>query len=244
MEPKDILIKARTGRGFTQEELAERLHISTRTYQRYEEGLFPKFKTELILSIDKLLGTTLYDIIYDINKPKSFTTQIVEEPEPTYLTKRRNLKNTVSEFRVPLVSVKARAGYVNSYDQVDLLNSLDKYAIPPGVSYVGAIWRYFEVDGDSMEPTLSSGDYVLCSQVPQDDWPNVSDFYVHVLVTETALMIKRVFKKSDALWVLISDNESHTPQKLFEVEKLKELWVFRRLIKKTISPKKKFEIKL
>lgn len=64
---------------------------------------------------------------------------------------------------MPLVTIKARAGYLSSYENIDLINSLDKYAIPPGVSYTGAIWRYFEVDGDSMEPALQRGDYVLCS---------------------------------------------------------------------------------
>lgn len=125
----------------------------------------------------------------DVQKLKLFLASVTienisEEPEVSYIKQRRDKKNNQTEFRVPLVTVKARAGYVSSYDQIDLVNSLDKYAIPPGVSYVGAIWRYFEVDGDSMEPTLSSGDYVLCSQVPQDDWPNVPDFYVHVMRPE------------------------------------------------------------
>ena len=160
-----------------------------------------------------------------------------------YLLARRNKKNETKEFRVPLVTVKARAGYVTSYDNTDVINSLEKYAVPPGVTYTGAIWRYFEVDGDSMEPVLVTGDYVLCSQVPQDDWENIRNFYVHVLVTDTEVMIKRIFVKETGEWVLISDNETHK-QKFFDVSTLKELWVFRRLIKKTISAKKIFKINI
>ena len=165
----------------------------------------------------------------------------VAETAGTYLVERRNKKNESKEFRVPLVTVKARAGYVTSYDNTDVINSLEKYAVPPGVTYTGAIWRYFEVDGDSMEPVLVTGDYVLCSQVPQDDWENIRNFYVHVLVTETEILIKRIFVKETGQWVLISDNETHK-QKFFDVPTLKELWVFRRLIKKTISAKKVFKI--
>lgn len=161
-----------------------------------------------------------------------------------YISKRRLMKIANTDFRVPLVSVKARAGYARSYDSIDLVESLDKYAIPPGVSYAGAIWRYFEVDGDSMEPALSAGDLVLCSQVPQEDWDNLKNFYVYVIVTAETVVIKRVFVKDSGDWVLISDNEHHTPQKLFDKKELKELWVFRRLIKKTISPKKEFKIKI
>lgn len=162
----------------------------------------------------------------------------------SYLNQRRDLKNTSEEFRVPLVTVKARAGYVASYDNIDIINSLDKYAIPPGVSYSGAIWRYFEVDGESMEPALSAGDHVLCSQVPAEDWDNIKNFYVYVLVTANMITIKRVFVKDTGEWVLISDNEQLAPQKLFDKTMLKELWVFRRLIKKTISAKKEFKIKI
>ena len=174
----------------------------------------------------------------------TFEESMAKEPDAQYLARRRRIKNNIEEFRVPLVTIKARAGYANSYDNIDLVNSLDKYAIPPGVSYAGAIWRYFEVDGDSMEESLSTGDMILCSQVPQDDWENIKNFYVYVIVTETEVTIKRVFIKPDGQWVLISDNEAVTPQRLFDHRQLKELWVFRRLIKKTISPKKEFKIKV
>lgn len=88
---------------------------------------------------------------------------VTNVPRITFREQLKNKKVETKEFRVPLVTIKARAGYLSSYENIDLINSLDKYAIPPGVSYTGAIWRYFEVDGDSMEPALQRGDYVLCS---------------------------------------------------------------------------------
>ena len=100
------------------------------------------------------------------------------------------------------------------------------------------------MDGDSMEESLTTGDMILCSQVPQEDWDNVKNYYVYVIVTETEVTIKRVFVKPNGQWVLISDNEAVTPQRLFDHKQLKELWVFRRLIKKTISPRKEFKIKV
>lgn len=242
-EPKEILVKARTDKGYTQQEMADKIGVSLRNYQRYEEGLFPKYKSGPIQDIDKVLNTDLYTAIYSGEREEILETGD-QELNSQYLARRRRIKNTSEEFRVALVTVKARAGYAHSYDSVDLINSLDKYAIPPGVSYAGAIWRYFEVDGDSMEPSLSSGDHVLCSQVPSEDWDNVKNYYVYVLVTNTDVAIKRVFVKEDGKWVLISDNEAACPQKLFEPKSLKELWVFRRLIKKTISPKKEFKIKI
>jgi phage repressor protein C with HTH and peptisase S24 domain len=225
-------------------DLSRATGISKENLYKWEKGTKPT-DFEAVRKLQNILESNWKDLQIELIRNGDQTLNTVSENPETYIQKRRNLKiDSSTSFKVPLVSVKARAGYVNDYDNIDLINNLDKYAIPPGVSHIGAIWRYFEVDGDSMEPQLSSGDYILCSQVPQEDWENVKDFYVYVIVTETNLLIKRIFVKSEKEWVLISDNETHTPQKLFDVTTLKELWVFRRLIKKTISPKKEFKIKI
>lgn len=230
--------RARVSAGLTQEQMANKLDISRTTYVYWEQ------KTPSIDKIKKVAHVLDLPLEYFLDDNFDNQDTKAEEPQTQYLARRRRIKNTTEEFRVALVTVKARAGYAHSYDSIDLINSLDKYAIPPGVSYAGAIWRYFEVDGDSMEPSLSSGDHVLCSQVPSEDWYNIKNYYVYVIVTDTEVTIKRVFIKDESNWVLISDNEAACPQKLFNPELLKELWVFRRLIKKTISPKKEFKIKV
>lgn len=124
------------------------------------------------------------------------------------------------------------------------LETLEKYALPPGIDYRGAAWRYFEIEGESMEPTFMSGDIILASMVPQLDWNEIRNFYIYVILTETDLLIKRLFRKSVKNWVMISDNERSHPQVLLQVEKIKELWVFRRHIDSKAPPPKKFEIKI
>jgi phage repressor protein C with HTH and peptisase S24 domain len=118
------------------------------------------------------------------------------------------------------------------------VDTLDQYSLPPGVNPTGAIWRYFEIDGDSMEPTLGSGDVVLASMVPTEDWNDIKNFNVYIVLTVDQLMIKRLYRKSDKEWVLISDNEETNPQVLLPIEKVKQLWLFRRHIRaKVPSPK-------
>src|SRR5688572_14580227 len=118
-----------------------------------------------------------------------------------FLNSRREHKNSTVPFTAPMVPAKARAGYVKSYDQVDFLDTLEKYALPPGISHIGAVWRYFEVGGDSMEPTLHSGDIVLASQVPQEDWAQLRNFYIYVIVTEKDMWIKRIYAEKGDDWV-------------------------------------------
>lgn len=65
MEPKDIIKSARERKSLTQSQLADIVGVSERMIQRYEEGKFPKFKSEKIKKLDESLGINVSDIIYD-----------------------------------------------------------------------------------------------------------------------------------------------------------------------------------
>ncbi|MGN6166416.1 MAG: S24 family peptidase [Flavisolibacter sp.] len=160
----------------------------------------------------------------------------------SYLEQRQEQKNSPFQLLVPLVGIKAQAGYVKGYEQTDFLEALEKYSLPPGVNPVGAVWRYFEIDGDSMEPTLSSGDVVLATMVPADDWNDIKDFSVYLIHTADQLLIKRLYKKSNREWVLISDNEELYPQVAIKVEDVKQIWLLRRQIRSKAPQPKEFKI--
>ena len=145
-------------------------------------------------------------------------------------------------FLVPLVGIKAQAGYVKSFEEVDYMETLEQYSLPPGVNPIGAVWRYFEVDGDSMEPTFSSGDVVLATMVPHEDWTDIKNFCVYVILTADQLLIKRLFKKSASEWVLISDNEEVAPQVLLEHQAVRQLWQLRRHIRSRVPQPKEVKI--
>jgi len=122
------------------------------------------------------------------------------------------------------------------------MDKLEKYSLPPGVKPAGAIWRYFEIDGDSMEPTLSAGDVVLATMVPAEDWHDIRNFCVYIIHTADQLLIKRIYRKSDTQWVLISDNEETNPQVLLQVADVKQLWLFRRHIRSKVPQPREFRI--
>jgi phage repressor protein C with HTH and peptisase S24 domain len=159
-----------------------------------------------------------------------------------YLLQRREQKNIDAPFLVSLVAIKAQAGYIKGYEQVDYMDTLEKYSLPPGVNPTGAVWRYFEIDGDSMEPTLSAGDVVLATMVPVEDWNDIKNFSVYIILTHDQLLIKRLYQKSRTEWVMISDNEEAYPQVLLPTEDVKQLWLFRRHIRSRIPQPKEFRI--
>jgi phage repressor protein C with HTH and peptisase S24 domain len=93
-----------------------------------------------------------------------------------------------------------------------------------------------------MEPTLSASDLVLATMVPMEDWRDLKDFYVYIIHTSDLLLIKRIYKKSETEWVMISDNEDLYPQVLLKVEDVKQLWLFRRHIRSKVPQPKEFKI--
>jgi phage repressor protein C with HTH and peptisase S24 domain len=161
--------------------------------------------------------------------------------QPYYLF-RREQKNEETLFLVPLVGIKAQAGYIRGFEETDYVETLDKYSLPPGVNPTGAIWRYFEIDGESMEPTFNCGDVVLGTMVPHEDWHDIRNFSIYVILTNDQLLIKRIYKKSESEWVLISDNEETNPQVLLPVENVKQLWLFRRHIRSRVPQPKDIRI--
>jgi transcriptional regulator with XRE-family HTH domain len=69
------LAEARSKRNFTQQQLAQKLSTSLgqtyshRQYQKLEEGKFPKYKKDVVKQIDKILGTNLFESIYEQKVP-------------------------------------------------------------------------------------------------------------------------------------------------------------------------------
>ncbi|MDB5250998.1 MAG: hypothetical protein JWP27_167, partial [Flaviaesturariibacter sp.] len=113
-----------------------------------------------------------------------------------YFIERREQKKIPTVTTVPLVGIKAQAGYVKGYEHVDYIDSLERYSLPPGVNPTGAVWSYFEVDGESMEPTLYAGDIILASMLPHEDWTDVKNFCVYIILTDEQLLVKRIYQKS------------------------------------------------
>lgn len=214
--------------GLTQEQLAVSLGVTRELINKIEKGR-TKLSRNTSLRLEKFVKDRESEFYsHEAAAPGQ---QVSSELEHLpYLIQRREQKVERKTTWVPLVGVKAQAGYVRGYEQVDFMEGLEKYSLPPGVHPGGAQWSYFEIDGDSMEPTFSSGDIILASMVHTEDWQDIKNLNVYVVLTADALLVKRIFRRSETEWLLISDNTEAYPQRTIPVSELKELWVFRRHI--------------
>jgi phage repressor protein C with HTH and peptisase S24 domain len=140
------------------------------------------------------------------------------------------------------VPIAAQAGYSRNFEDAVFVNQLQRLYIP-GLPYAGDKYRYFDVEGESMEPTLEEGMQVIGEEVMQEDWQHVSDFYIYVIVKVNRVMIKRLFRKDPSTLVLISDNEEYA-QEILPIQDIKELWLVKRKLDWRMTPPKRFEIKV
>jgi phage repressor protein C with HTH and peptisase S24 domain len=235
------LVEIRKSLELNQGEFANKIGYSREVVSKVENGKMEasKWFVEAVLKLQN--EHSFHNISDDVKILGKFSHTARKSQKP-YLEQRQEQKNIPSQFLVPLIGIKAQAGYVKGYEQTDFLEALDKYSLPPGVNPAGAVWRYFEIDGDSMEPTLSAGDVVLATMVPAEDWSDIKDFSVYIIHTADQLLIKRLYKKSNKEWVLISDNEELYSQVAIKVEDVKQIWLLRRQIRSKAPQPKEFKI--
>ncbi len=135
--------------------------------------------------------------------------------------------------RIAYVPHSAHAGYVDNYTQPSFYDELMTFTLPDN-RYSHGTYRCFDVVGDSMEPSIFSGDKVICSFVEQEYWiRHVKNHYVYVVVTQEGIVVKRI--KNDIQInrsiTLISDNNYYDSQ-IIDITEVKEIWQ----VVSTISP--------
>ena len=109
-------------------------------------------------------------------------------------------------IEVPFVPLHARASFAETYFDSNVNeDETIKIRKRPGIKYEKA--KIFEVDGDSMEPTLVSGEQVLCEIIDPANWKFTTG--VVVVAFGNMVVIKRIKDNelANGKLVLWSDNE-------------------------------------
>ncbi len=114
---------------------------------------------------------------------------------------------------ITLVPEKALAGYALQHQNEAFLNSLQKFSVPRLEGELIA----FEISGDSMHPTITDGDIVICEKVERGD--PLRDNHVYVIVTDV-VVAKRIqqIKKNNRLTLLRLISDNHAVYQAYQVE--------------------------
>jgi phage repressor protein C with HTH and peptisase S24 domain len=117
-------------------------------------------------------------------------------------------RNTVGRQNITLVPERATAGYATALDTPQYLQDFSKFSIP---NLEGTLIA-FEISGDSMMPTITNGDMVVCEALERGE--PIRDNQVYVVVTDV-VVAKRIQQIKSGSVVkemrLISDNDRYQP---------------------------------
>lgn len=211
MTLSDRLREARKNAGLSQKDFAEKLGLNVRTYASYERGerdistaLLLNICKTLNISSDRLLGNT----INEDSRSVSIHDAIPFDPD---------------RMRAFPVLGKVSAGMGSFTDPDNMIGTMttDIDGLIEDYDYV-----WLRVEGDSMEPELLDGDYVL---VRVQETAETGDLSV-VLVDNESGVVKRIDYEEQNHITLISNNPRYAPR-VFVREEMNRVRVFGKVVK-------------
>ena len=140
-----------------------------------------------------------------------------------------------SNERIVHVPIASHAGYAQNIINPVFFEDLFSFTLP-GFGFQSGTHRSFDVEGDSMEPTIYNKDQLVCSYIDPVVWLyNIRTNIVYIFVTGESIFVKRAKRiPSDNRNIyLLSDNNFYDPIKL-NFNEIKEIWTVKLRIS-TIS---------
>jgi len=169
--------KLRGEKNLTQSQLADKLGLNRSVIGAYEEGRAePRMST--LITIASYFNVSLDELVLnDLAKAKGvtgFSSDAALRVLPITVD-----RDTDKEL-ITVVPVKAAAGYLDGYGDVDYIENLPRFSMPIQELPQDQSLRLFQIAGDSMLP-LPDGAYVLGSFV--DEIASAGGGDPHVVVT-------------------------------------------------------------
>ncbi len=204
-------------RGWTQEEFARKLHIKRSLLGAYEEERAEP-RIDVLETVSDMFKLTLDELLRrDISDSKS-----------NYISRRRAQKLASGRPDIPFVPMKAAAGYLAGYADMEFIDELNTFTLP---MLTGGDYRAFEIMGDSMLPT-PSGSVIVGEKVGNVDDIKTNHAYI-VISKGDGIVYKRVMKsnRQKNILTLVSDNPAYQPYNI-NAEDVLELWQAQMVISK------------
>jgi len=207
----------RNKKGLSQEGFAEELGISRNQQATYEDGrASPKLET-----------LVRYSEYFRIPVDALLKTNLTKGRESTYIDIGSHrvlfpvMVDASNEDLIEVVTKEASAGYLTGYSDTEYISDLpimNLSFLPTGKH------RAFPIKGDSMNPYVHEGDFVVGKFVEELEQVKDGKCYV-VLSRNDGLVYKRVYKEKKEFLSLHSDNKLYNPYDLHLSEVL-EIWEF------------------
>ncbi|SIS72177.1 Peptidase S24-like [Filimonas lacunae] len=221
----------REQKGLIQQSIADILGIKKNTYANYETGYSsPDFLT--LKGMSDFFQVSADELLYKqlgvVESKKAGVKPLrasIEEEKSFYRMPQVITVDSAGNENVMMVPVKARAGYLNGYEDPEYISTLPTYRLP---GLANGTYRMFEVEGVSMYPTFDDKDILIAQFV--DDLSAIRDDRIYVVVTvNDGVVVKRVLNRilKDNRLILKSDNYKHReeyPPIIIDPQDVLEMW--------------------
>lgn len=195
-------------RNWTQLEMAGKLGIKRSLLGAYEENRAEP-RTEVLEKLSDLFHISIDDLLR----------RDMRTNEANYQERRRQMKNSPRQV-IEFVPLKATAGYLSGYNDVEFIEELNTFTLPMLGS---GHFRAFEIDGDSMLPVVS-GSVIVGHQV--EGWEEIKNNQPYIVFTQRdGIVFKRILKsnRNKNKITLVSDNPIYETYHLM-LEEVVEMW--------------------
>jgi len=161
-------------------------------------------------------------------KGEMFRPDPLAKPPFPEVTKHEQIINinqdNVTGVVIPMIDQKAAANYLSGYTSQQYYNELAHTTLPAYMAK-GGLHFWLQVKGDSMETTFYDGDWLLCEQIHRQDWIDLKDYDVHVVVSnDRGVQVKRIKNRLKKGFIRCrSDNRAHKPYSLL-YDDILEIW--------------------
>ena len=194
---------------------------------------YPQLRARwLLLGEGEMLKSTEAPNKKFVLSPAGPATAAEEEPAAPYVPRALAARLRVLTVQVDahnrenieFVSTRAAAGYAaGGYFEKEFIRHLPSFQLPDA-AYRNGSFRCFQVSGDSMQPTLFAGDWVICRYV-ENMARDIRDNRVYVVVSEESVLVKRVLNRFNERGQLSlqSDNTAYSVQ-FMDGADVREAW--------------------
>ncbi len=209
----------RNKKGLSQQALADEFDLTRGQLASYEDNRAEPSQETLIkysnffrLPIDAFIKNDLTgakdDVFIEIGNNRILFPVIITEQ---------------NENVIELVPIKASAGYQIGYSDPEYISSLPQLRLPfvPTGKH-----RAFPIKGDSMEPWVKDGSFVVSKFIENIQELKSGQTYI-VVTKESGINYKRIYtdKTKDGILILKSDNSFYKPYEL-PINEVLELWEY------------------
>lgn len=188
-------------KGIKQKDFAKKIGLS-------EQGFYDVLKKK----------STKRSTVDKMAKALGIATELLYEGNPEAL----DINSKTVTLNITYVPVQAQAGFFSGFSQDQTI--LTRFFLP---EMTDGNYFAFNITGDSMAPTIKSGDIVVCSKLENKD--EIRPQTVHVIFDKTeGIVVKRLVIDGEKLRC-ISDNKQYQEYSM-NAKSVKDIYRVRRVI--------------